>query len=163
MILSSCHHDIVIICNESMYISFCLALPCLVLSCLESTSITIVIIGMTLYELVLHYSIISYHTIPYHTIPRVLLFYLFCWFDLHSILFYFTSNWFYSIEFDSILLNLIYYIVQYCISYQWMICVCPSVCLSILPSVCLSVWISLCLSVSLNNLCHIFQLYMHII
>ena len=86
-----------------------------------------------------------YITLSYHIISHVLLFYLFCCFDLHSllfysILFYFISNWFDSILFYSILLNLIYCIVQYSISYQWMVCVC----LSIRPSVCLSVWISLC-------------------
>ena len=62
----------------------CLDLSCLGLCCVEWTSITIVIIGMTLYELVLRYIIISYHIISH-----VLLFYLFCLFDLHSIL----LNW----------------------------------------------------------------------
>ena len=99
----------------------------------------------------------SYITISYHTISRVLLFYLFCWFDLliwspsYSILFYFISNWFFligfnSIEFDSILLNLIYYILQYCISYKWMICVCLSVYLSVYLFICMNKFFSFLLS-----------------
>ena len=104
-----------------------------VLSCLDLTSITTVIIGMTLYELVLYYHTISYHIILY---LMCFLFYLFCWFDLHSILFYSTlfqidSIWLDLILFYSTLLNSIYYIVQYSISYQWMICVYLSVCLSV--------------------------------
>ena len=122
----------------------CLVLPFLALSCLESTSITIVIIGMTLYELVLHYNIISYHISCTFILSLLLIWSA----DLISIVFYstlFQIDWirFYSIEFDSILLNLIYYIVQYCISYQWMICVCQSIC----PSVCLSI----CLFICMNN------------
>ena len=67
-------------------------------------------------------------TLSYHITSYVLLFYLFCWFDLHSILFYSILLYFKLIRFDLILfyfilLNLIYYIVQYSISYQWMICV----------------------------------------
>ena len=111
---------IVIICNEYMYISSCLPLPYLILSCIEWTSITIAIIGMTLYDLVLHYHIISY----------LMFFYFISSADLISILFY------------SLLLNLIYHIVQYSISYQWMICVylsvCPSVCIVISGLDCLS-------------------------
>ena len=49
----------------------------------------------------------------------------------YSILFYFISNRLDLIWLNSILLNSIYYIVQYCISYQWMICVYLSVCLFI--------------------------------
>ena len=112
---------IVIICNESMYISSCLVLPCL-----EWTSITIVIIGMTLYELVLHYHIISYHISCSYVLSLLLI-----WSPFHSILFYFISFQIHSIWFYSILLNSIYCIVQYSISYQWMICVYLSVCLSI--------------------------------
>ena len=52
-------------------------------------------------------------------------------FPFYCILFYFTSNWFDLILFSFILLNLIYYIVQYSISYQWMICVCPCPCVCV--------------------------------
>ena len=125
---------IVIICNESMYISSHLVLPCfllscLVLSCLVLTSITIVIIGMTLYELVLHYIIISYHISCSFIVSLLLI-----WSPFHLILFYF------------ILLNSIYYIVQYNISYQWMICVYLSVRPSVCLSVCMNKFLSYCLS-----------------
>ena len=104
----------------------------------------------------------SYITITYHTISRVRLFYLFCWFDLHCILFYFILNWldwirFYSIRLNSILLNSIYYIVQYCISYQWMICVCLSICPSVSLSVCLSFCWSVCLFICMNKFLSLFS------
>ena len=62
-------------------------------------------------------------------------FYLFCWFVLHSILFYSTLFqidliWFYSIEFD-----LLYCSVLYLISMN-------DLCLSICPSVCLLICIN---------------------
>ena len=85
-------------------------------------------------------------TLSYHIISYLMFFYFIS--PFYSILFYFTSNWFDLILFSFILLNSIYYIVQYSISYQWMICVYlsvrPSVCLSVCLCVCLSVWISLC-------------------
>ena len=145
---------IIIICNGSMYIT-----SRIVLSWVEWTSITIVIIGMTLYELVLHYHIISYHMISH-----VFLLYLICWFDLHcilfySILFYFISNRFDLIPFYSIQLNLIYCIVQYSISYQWMICVCLSVRASVHLSVYLSVWISLCFLFSPVSLIFLYSFF----
>ena len=92
-----------------------------------------------------------YIIISYHMISHVLLFYLFCWFDLHcilfySILFYFISNRFDLIRFYSIQLNLIYCIVQYSISYQWMIFVCLSVRPSINPSVFLSLSFFICMN-----------------
>ena len=157
MILSSCHHyslnndcrcDCHCCCHchsmQRIYVYF--ISPCLALPCVELTSITIVIIGMTLYDLVLHYIIISYHIISH-----VLLLYLFCWFDLHCILFYsilfnFISNRFDLILFFFISLNLIYCIVQYSISYQWMICVYLSVHPSVCPSVRLSLYLFTCMN-----------------
>ena len=62
----------------------------------------------------------------------------------YSILLYFKLIRFDFILFFSLLLNSIYCIVQYSISYQWMICVCLSVRASVHLSVYLSVWISLC-------------------
>ena len=79
-----------------------------------------------------------YITLPYHIISYVLLFYLFCCFDLHSILFYSISFQIDLIWLNSILLNLIYYIVQYSILYQWMICVCLSVRLSVCLFICMN-------------------------
>ena len=141
----------VIICNESMYIS-----SCLVLSCLESTSISIsiVIIGMTLYELVLHYHIISYYIIPY-----LMFVYFISSADLifivfYSILLYFKLIGHVSTLFDSILLNLIYYIVQYCISYQWMICVCLSVYQFVCGFICMNKFYSF-----ISSLLFFFSLY----
>ena len=133
MILSSCHHclwnnDSHCHCDcdshshymQRIYVYFmspCLVLSCLVLTWVELTSITIVIIGMMLYELVLHYHITSYHVLCSLILSA----------DLFSIRFYYIL--FYSIPnwSDWMRLNLIYYIVQYCISYQWMICVYLSV------------------------------------
>ena len=73
-------------------------------------------------------------TLQYHIISYLMFFYFISSADLISILFHFIQ--FYStlfqidfIKFYSILLNLIYYIVQYSISYQWMIFV--SICLFI--------------------------------
>ena len=102
-----------------------------------------------------------YITISYHTISRVLLFYLFCWFDLHSILFYsilfyFISNWFDWILFNSIELDLLYSSVLYLISMNDL---CLSVSLFILPSVCLSVWISFSLFSLLFFLSLLFTLF----
>ena len=160
MILSSCHdYSLNNDCHchehchymQRIYVYFilsslafsCLDLTCLVLSWVELTSITIVIIGMTLYDLVLHYIIISYHISCSFILSLLLI-----WSPFYTILFYsilFNSTLFQidSIWFDlillfySILLDLIYCIVQYSISYQWMICVYLSVC----PSVCLCVYL----------------------
>ena len=104
----------------------------------------------------------SYITISYHIILYLMFFYFISSADLIS-----NSTWFQIdlIWFDSILLNLIYYIVQYCISYQWMICVYLSICLSVRLSVCLSVWISLCFlfsPVSLFFLYSFFSLFIFI-
>ena len=103
------------------------------------------------------YITLPYHIISfsYHIISHVLLFYLFCWFDLysiHSILLYCTLFQIDSIWFFSLLLITIYCIVQYSISYQWMICVYLSVRLWDCLSVCLSVWISLCFHFSFFSL-----------
>ena len=80
----------------------------------------------------------SYITLSYHISCSFLLSLLLIWSPFYSILFYSTL-----FQIDSI-----HCIVQYSISYQWMICVylsvCPSVCSSVCLSVCLSVWISLC-------------------
>ena len=89
-----------------------------ILSCLdfpfcEWISITIVIIGLTLYELVLHYITISYLMFFNFFFSADLISILF-----YSILFYIISNRFDLVLFYSLLLNSIYYIVQYCISYQ---------------------------------------------
>ena len=93
------------------------------------------------------YITLSYHIISYHISCSFILsllliwsLFYFIWSLFYSILFYFISNRFDLIEFFSLLLKSIYYIVQYSISYQWMICVY----LSVHPSVCLSVWINLC-------------------
>ena len=104
-------------------------------SWLDLTSITIVIIGMTLYELVLHYHIISYHNSCSFILSLLLI-----WSPFYSILVNFKSILFDSILFF-ILLNLIYYIFQYCISYQWMICV-----YLVRSSVCLSVCLFICMN-----------------
>ena len=90
-----------------------------------------------------------YITIPYHIISYLMFFYFISSAYLISILFYsillyFKSIWFDLILFSSLLLNLIYYIVQYSISYQWMICVYLPVRLPVCLSVCLSEWTSLC-------------------
>ena len=86
----------------------------------------------------------SYITISYHIISYVFLFYLFCWFDLHSIPFYSTLFQIDLILFYFILLNLIYYIVQYCISHinEWMIWIY----LPVHPSVCLSDCLFICMN-----------------
>ena len=86
----------------------------------------------------------SYSTLSYHIISYLMFFDFISSADLlsipfHSILLNFKSIWFYSL-----LLNLIYYIVQYSISHQWMICVYLSVHPSVYPSVCLSVCLSIC-------------------
>ena len=93
----------------------------------------------------------------YITISYFMFFYLISSADLFSILFYstlFQIDWigFDSIRLNTILLNSICYIVQYCISYPWMICVC----LSIRPSVCLSV----CLFICMNNFSPCFLLFL---
>ena len=84
-----------------------------------------------------------------------LLFYLFCWFDLDSILFYsilffsilfyFISNWFdlilfYSILFYWIWLTILFSIVSHI--NEWFVSICPSV----RPSVCLSVCVFICMN-----------------
>ena len=130
---------VVIMCNESMYISSFLALPCLalpwlVLSCVELTSITIVIIGMTLYDLVLHYITISYHIISYHISCSFILSLLLIWSPFHSILFYFISNRFDLILFYSILFYWIWFTILFSIVShinEWFVSICPSVCLSV--------------------------------
>ena len=73
---------------------FHLVLPCFVLS------------GLVLLLLLLAWRCMSscYITLSYHIISHILLFYLFCWFDLHSILFYsilfeIDSIWFYFVLF----------------------------------------------------------------
>ena len=100
----------------------------LALSCLVLTSITIVIIVMTFYGLVLHYNFISY-LMFFNLISSADLFFI----PFYSILLYFNLTRFYSI-----LLNLIYYIVQYYISYHWMICVYLSVRLSVCVFICMN-------------------------
>ena len=150
MILSSCHHyslnnDCHCHYMQRIYVYFImscldftsLALFCLVLTWCELTSITTAIIGMTLYELVSHYI-----TISYHIISDVFLFYLFCWFDFHSILFYsillhFISNRFDLIWFDSTLFYIIEFDLLYC-SVLYLISM-NDLCLSIYPSDSLSV------------------------
>ena len=77
-----------------------------------------------------------YITLPYHIISHVLLFYLFCWYDLHSILFYSTlfqidSIWFYLILFYWIWFTILFSIVSHI--NEWFVSICPSV----RPSVCL--------------------------
>ena len=74
---------------------------------------------------------LSYITISYHIISHVFLFYLFCCFDLHSILFYSTlfqidSILFYSIEFDLLYCSVLFISMN-------------DLCLSVRPSVCLFV------------------------
>ena len=121
---------------------------------------------MISYELVLHYNIRWYHIScsfilsllliwsPFHSIQFYsILFY--------SILFYFISNRFDSIWFYTLLFNSIYYVVQYSISYQWMICVCLSVRPSVCLSVCLSVWISLCFLFSPVSSIFLFSFFSH--
>ena len=71
----------------------------------------------------------SYIAISYHIKSYLLVSLLLIWF--YSILVKFNLFEIDSIQFDSIRLKLIYYIVQYSISYQWMICVYLSVCLSV--------------------------------
>ena len=71
---------------------------------------------------------ITLHLFFYFILSLLLL-----WSPFYSILFYSTLFQIDSILFYFILLNSIYCIVQYSISYQWMICVYLSVC----PSVCL--------------------------
>ena len=83
-----------------------------------------------------------YITISYHILCSFILCLLLIWSPFHSILFYFISNRFDLIWFYSLLLNSIYCIVQYSISYQWMICVY----LSVRPSVCLSVCVFICMN-----------------
>ena len=75
----------------------------------------------------------SYITISYHIILYLMFFYFISSADSisNSTLFQIDSIWLNSILFYSVLLNSIYYIVQYSISYQWMICVYLSVCLFI--------------------------------
>ena len=106
----------------------------------------------------------SYITISYHTISRVLLFYLFCWFDLHCILFssillYFKLILFDWIQFYPIEFDLLYSSVLYLISMNDL---CLSVNLSILPSVCLSVWISFSLFSFLFTLSFSFYFLMNV-
>ena len=60
---------------------------------------------------------------------------------LFSILLYLKLIRFDLILFYFILLNLIYYIVQYCISYEWMICVYLSVRLSVCVFICMNKFI----------------------
>ena len=100
----------------------------------------------------------SYITLPFHIILYLMFFYFISSADLisNSTLFQIDLIWFYSILFYSILLNLIYYIVQYSISYQWMICVYLSVRPSVRLCVCLSVWISLCFLFSPVSLLFLF-------
>ena len=62
-------------------------------------------------------------------ISHVLLFYLFCWFDIHSILFY--SIWFYSILFYWIRFTILFSIVSHI--NEWFV----SIYLSVHPSFCL--------------------------
>ena len=127
MILSSCHDyslnndchcDCHFCCHccchghymQRIYVYFIIS--CLALSCLELTSITTAIIGMTLYDLVLHYIIIC------HIISYLMLFNFISSADLISISFYSTLFQIDLILLYFLLLNSIYYIVQYSISYQ---------------------------------------------
>ena len=64
-----------------------------------------------------------YITLSYHIISHVFLFYLFCWFDLHSILFYWIRF--------TILVSILSHINE------WFVSISPSVRLSVCPSVCL--------------------------
>ena len=84
-----------------------------------------------------------YITLSYHIISYLMFFNFISSADLitiqfYSILFYFISNRFDLILFYSLLLNSICYIVQYCISYQWMICVYLSVHLSVCVFICMN-------------------------
>ena len=158
MILSSCHHHSLnndshccwhCCCHchymQRIYVYFilsCLLLSSLVLSCLVLSWVDEYYYCYYRHDVVWSRLTLHYHIISYHIISHVLLFYLFCWFDLHSTLFYlilFNSTLFQIdlIWFFSLLLNSIYYIVQYSISYQWMICVY----LSVRLSVCLFVYL----------------------
>ena len=143
---------IVIICNEYMYISSCLDLPWLVLCWLDKYY----------YCYYRHDVVWARVTLSYHIISYLMFYYFIFSADLISILFYSILLHFELIRFDSILFYWIRFTILFSIVShinEWFVSICPSVCLS----VCLSVWISLCLSVSLNNLRHIFQIYMHII
>ena len=82
---------------------------------------------------------LSYITIPYHIILYLMFFYFISSADS---IFNSTSFQIDLILFYPILLNSIYYIVQYSISYQWMICVS----LSVRPSVCLYVCLFICMN-----------------
>ena len=131
---------IVIICNESMYISSCLDLPYLVLSWVEWTNITIVIIGMTLYELVLHYITKSYHIISYHISCSFVLSLLLIWSPFHTILFYSTLFQIDLFRIESILFYWIWFTLLFSVVShinEWFVSICPSICLS----VCLCVYL----------------------
>ena len=124
---------IVIICNGSMYISSCLDLSCLVLSWVDKYYYCYYRHDVVWARVTLHHHIISYHIISH-----VLLFYLFCWFDLDSILFYSILLYFKLIRFDSTLFGWVRFTILFSIVShinEWFVCIC----LSVRPSVCLSV------------------------
>ena len=145
MILSSCHdyslnNDCHWHCHchchymQRIYVYFilsCLVLPCLALVWVDKYYYCYYRHDVVWARVTLHYHIISCYIISY-----LMFFYFISSADLisilfYSILFYFISNRFDLILFYSLLLNLIYYIVQYSISYQWMICVCPCPCVCV--------------------------------
>ena len=81
----------------------------------------------------------SYITLSYHIISHVLFFYLFCWFDLHSILFYSTLLYFKLIRF-TVLFSIVSHINE------WFVSICPSVRPSVHPFVCLCVCLFICMN-----------------
>ena len=84
----------------------------------------------------------SYITTSYHIISHVLLFYLFCWFAVHSIPFYSILLHFKSIRFDSIGFYWIWFTILFSIVShvnEWFV------------SICLSGRLSYCLFICMNK------------
>ena len=116
---------IVIICNQSMYISSCLALSCLELTWLVLLLLLYAWRCMSSFHIIVSYEIISY----------LMFFNLISSVDLFSILFYFFHLiWFNLIRFDWFRFTILFSILPHI--NEWFV--------SIYLSVCLSVWIRFC-------------------